>query len=286
MASSQDLRKRIKTVKNTQQITKAMKMVASARLAKAQQKALGTEPYAQSLRAMLDNLLINTEGFKDPLIEQREIKRTCYLVVGADKGLAGAFNSNIFKKCLALVKDKQKDEFCFVTCGRKPTEMLRHHGITPVASFVGHSDKPSYDLAILLANKARELFLAGTVDRVVLIYTHFVNSLTYEIKTSQLLPIALETDKSKVHSAEEFIFVPDKNAVLSQLLPKATNFEIYGAMLQSAASELGSRMTAMTTASDNAGGLIETLNLQYNRLRQAQITNEISEIIGGANALQ
>lgn len=285
MASAQDLRKRIKSVKNTQQITKAMKMVASARLHKAQQRAESTTPYAKHLREMIQHVVASPDTVMGPLGEKREVKKTGYLIIGADKGLAGAYTSNLMKAVFAEIADKNKDSIFFITAGRKPYELLRHRGYEVQKAFAGFSDKPHYVEAQQITEEAVRLFLAEEVDEIIMFYTYFINSLTYEVKQQHLLPIEPEIDEAAVQNTE-YIFVPNQQAILEQLVPKAVNFSVYDALLQSAASELGSRMTAMTTATDNAGELIGHLDLEYNRLRQAQITNEISEIIGGANALQ
>lgn len=282
--SRQDLRKRIKSVRNTQQITKAMKMVASARLNKAQQKALSTTPFAKKLHEMLQQAFRASVDVVDPLGTPREVKKTAYIIVGADKGLAGAYTSNIMKQVFKTIKGKRPDEYLLIALGRKPKDILRHNKYAVYESFTGFSDKPTLADATKISQLASDLFLREEVDKVEIIYTHFINSLTYEIKTETLLPVEFEQDDEV--ETDSYIFDPSEDVVLSLLLPKAINFSVYNALLQASASELGSRMTAMTTASDNAGQLIESLDLEYNRLRQAQITNEISEIIGGANALQ
>lgn len=324
MASAQDLRKRIRSVKNTQQITKAMKMVASARLHKAQQQAKSTKPYALALREMFHKVMEASKNFTDPLCEKREVKKLGYIIIGADKGLAGAYNSNLVKFVHAQLDDKNKEDLVLVTVGRKPTDYFKNRGYNVHASFSGSSDKPSYEQAVELLEIVRELFVSRQVDEVRIIYTNFINSLTYDVTESTILPIetthaqpvtiveevevddfyTMDLDNEVVEEVEEeeeeefetfdmelkddveYIYLPSETEILSLLLPKVIAFTMYEAMLQSAASELGSRMTAMTTASDNAGQLIDSLGLEYNRLRQAQITNEISEIIGGANALQ
>lgn len=312
MASAQDLRKRIKSVTNTQQITKAMKMVASARLHKAQQQAKSTKPYALALREMFHKVLAASHNFSDALCEKRNVKKLGYIIVGADKGLAGAYSSNLFKFANAQLAKTPKEDIVLVTIGRKPTEHFKNNGFNVYKSFQGFSDKPSYMDAEAILKDVAELFITKQVDEVRIIYTNFVNSLTYNVTESTLLPIEtnqaqttnntnednfftdenVEEDSFESFSMEieqeedEYIYVPGELEILSLLLPKVITFTMYEAMLQSAASELGSRMTAMTTASDNAGQLIDSLGLEYNRLRQAQITNEISEIIGGANALQ
>ncbi len=283
MASAQDLRKRIKSVKNTQQITKAMKMVASARLHKAQQKAKSTTPYANKLAEILRHALSSVDSVTSPFVVNRPVRNTAFLVIGADKGLAGAYTSNLVKETLSLLAEHDKEAVTLVTVGKKPTDALRNRGYVAAVSYGGFSDNPSYADAVKAVVTVRDMFLRGEVDRVIVVFTHFVNTLTYEVQHKQLLPITLEKEENA--NLKEYLYVPNEMAVLEELLPKTLEMTIYDAMLQSAASELGARMTAMTTATDNAGVLIDTLDLQYNRLRQAQITNEISEIIGGANAL-
>ena len=275
MASAQDLRKRIKSVTNTQQITKAMKMVASARLRKAQTKAEGTRPYAEKIGQILRHMSnSDLEGFSSPLLEVRPIKRTCYIVVGADKGLAGAFSSNVLKFAMEQLHGKSSDTYRVITAGKKPRDSMKSRGIHIDKSYAGFSDKPSYEHARAIMHE---------VDEVIMIYTRFVNSMTQIAQAERLLPIEQPQDEVK---GEEYDFMPSAVSVLEALLPKYLEITVYNGLLQSAASELGARMTAMTSATDNAGELIDSLGLEYNKLRQSSITNEISEIVGGANALQ
>lgn len=284
MASARDITRRIKSVKNTQQITKAMKMVSSVRLRRAQEKALATAPYTNKLEELLHNV---ADGATDPLMEKREtIRRTGYIIVGADKGLAGAFSSNILKTTLKVLEKHNAEEYDVMTVGRKPAEAMKHYRIHVSDSMSGFSDKPSYEHAKLLAEKAVEKFLAQEVDEVYVVYTHFISALQQEVKVERLLPAAPVQGSDETKRNEEYIFVPDAKQVFTTLLPQYINMVLYNALLQSAASELGSRMTAMTAATDNAGELIDKLTLNYNKVRQASITNEISEIVGGANALE
>lgn len=284
MASAQDLRKRIKSVTNTQQITKAMKMVASARLRRAQAKADATRPYAEKIGQILRH--ISTSDLRDyvsPLLESRPVKRTCYIVIGADKGLAGAYSSNVLKLAIEQIGQKTPDEYCLITAGRKPKDSLtsRHYHIDQ--SYSGFSDKPSYEHARHIMDHALSLYERHEVDEVIMIYTRFVNSMTQIAQAECILPLEQPDDEVK---GEEYEFMPDPAAVLDALLPKYLEITVYNGLLQAAASELGARMTAMTSATDNAGELISSLGLEYNKLRQSSITNEISEIVGGANALQ
>ena len=238
MASAQDLRKRIKSVTNTQQITKAMKMVASARLRKAQAKADATRPYAEKI---------------------------------------------VLKLAIEQIGHKSANEYCLITSGRKPKDSLksRHYSINQ--SYSGFSDKPSYEHARHIMDYALSLYERHEVDEVIMIYTRFVNSMTQIAQAERILPLEQPDDEVK---GEEYEFMPDPASVLDALLPKYLEITLYNGLLQAAASELGARMTAMTSATDNAGELISSLGLEYNKLRQSSITNEISEIVGGANALQ
>lgn len=288
MSSAQDLRKRIKSVTNTQQITKAMKMVASARLRRAQAKAKSTEPYAEKLGQILTNVSATLEPevlASYPLTAVREVSRTLYILIGADKGLAGAYTSNLIKYFAQETREKAPDTYETITVGRKPTDYLKYHQYPVTNSHVGFSDKPEYSHAKQIVDEASKLFLEGEVDEVILIYTHFVNSLTQNVTSVKLLPVVTEPHYEGELN-ELYIYEPSEKTIYDQLLPKYLEITVYNALLQASASELGARMTAMTSATDNAGDLISSLNLEYNKLRQAGITNEISEIVGGANALQ
>lgn len=284
MSSAQDLRKRIKSVTNTEQITKAMKMVASARLRRAQAKAKATEPYAKGLKTMLSHAVngLDRDEVSNPILDARPVKKTLYVLVGADKGLAGAYTSNLIKFFTSDVKELDKETYEILAVGRKPTEYTKGHKYPLIKSFTGFSDKPLYEHTTSIVEDIVSRYTSGEVDRVEMIYTHFVNSLSQVVTKEQLLP--LEVSSEEVNT--EHIFTPSCEAVLEALVPNYLASTVYNALLQSAASELGARMTAMTSATDNASALIDTLNLEYNKLRQASITNELSEIVGGANALQ
>lgn len=284
MASAQDLRKRIKSVTNTQQITKAMKMVASARLRRAQSKAEATRPYAEKIGQILRHISSSDlHNYVSPLLEVRPVEKTCYIIIGADKGLAGAFSSNVLKKAIEQIGDKTPDQYRIITVGRKPKDALKNRHYKIEHSHNGFSDKPAYEHARLIMGEALSLYERYEVDEVIMIYTHFVNSMTQIAQAERILPLEQPDDEVK---GEEYEFMPNPESVLDALLPKYLEITLYNGLLQSAASELGARMTAMTSATDNAGELISSLGLEYNKLRQSSITNEISEIVGGANALQ
>lgn len=286
MASAREINRRIKSVKNTQQITKAMKMVSSVRLRHAEERALATAPFTAKMEGMLKRLAAASSDSSNPLFETRDVKKTCYVVVGSDKGLAGAYNSNVNKAMVNVLKNKARSDSYLIISGKKPNEYLNSLHITPDEHWGGYSDKPQFVHAQRLARTAVKGFLDGAYDEVYVIYTQFKSALSQELKVEKLLPIALDASGEATGPKEEYIFVPDAQNVLETLLPQYLDLFIYNSLLQSAASELGSRMTAMTSATDNAGELIDKLTVHYNKVRQAGITNELTEIVSGANALQ
>ena len=298
MESTRDIKGRIKSVTNIQQITKAMKMVAAARLRKAEEKAHGARPYADKVEELLRRASSAAPGYSNPLLAERETKVTGYLVICGDKGLAGAYNSNVMKQTLTEIAGKDPESYRLYVCGKQARNYLKFRGYRMDSYHFGFSDKPSADDSIALAKEVISLFDKGEIDEVKIIYTKFYTALRQQVTVTRLLPIeapeaeeaAEETttaDGLKVTKGEvPYIFMPDAAAVLDNLLPEYVQVQIYSAMLQSAASELGSRMAAMSAATDNATERIADLNLSYNKARQAQVTNEISEIVGGANALE
>lgn len=287
MPSAREINRRIKSVTNTQQITKAMKMVSSVRLRRAQERALATAPYTEKIEGMLQRLAAASAGENIALFTPHdEVKKTCYIIVGADKGLAGAFNSNINKAMVAVLKNKPRSSSMLLVTGRKPAEYLKHLHIVPDRKWTGFSDRPQFTHAQQIAHAATTQFLAGEVDEVYIIYTKFKSALSQEVQTVKMLPISQQDGSEKTGPKEEYLFAPDAHQVLETLLPQYLDMLVYNSLLQSAASELGARMTAMTSATDNAGELIDRLTVHYNKVRQAGITNELTEIVSGANALQ
>ena len=291
MESTRDIKGRIKSVTNIQQITKAMKMVAAARLRKAEEKALGARPYAEKVEELLRRASTAAPGYTHPLLAEREKKRVGYLVICGDKGLAGAYNSNVMKKTVAELSGKDPESYRVYICGKQAKNYLKFRGYRTDTYHFGFSDRPSADDSITLAKELIELFNKGEIDEVQIIYTKFYTALRQQVTMTRLLPIeAPEAGEAEEGSAKgeeiPYIFLPNATEVLDNLLPQYVQVQIYNAMLQSAASELGSRMAAMSAATDNAAERIADLNLTYNKARQAQVTNEISEIVGGANALE
>ena len=305
MESTRDIKGRIKSVTNIQQITKAMKMVAAARLRKAEEKANGSRPYAEKIGELLRRASSVTPGFTSPLFRTGEVKKVGYLVICGDKGLAGAYNSNVMKRTLQEISGKDRSAYALYVCGKQAKNYLKFRGYDPDTYHFGFSDKPSAQDSIDLSKEMVEYFTKEEVDEVYIIYTKFITALRQQVRVDRLLPIEApaegKTEEAAKAAASEwekerqdflrieedpYIFLPDAAAVLSKLLPEYIQVQVYNAMLQSAASELGSRMAAMSSATDNATERIADLNLTYNKARQAQVTNEISEIVGGAAALE
>ena len=281
MPNAQDIRRRIKSVKSIEQITKAMKMVAAARLRKAQEKAAASRPYTEKIREVLASVAGGSPDTAHPLLEVREVKRVAYLILSADKGLAGAYSSNVIKEVLPNVVGK--DNVSLITVGRKARDYFKRRGFSIAEEYTGFSEKPTYQHAVTIARMLAAEFSAGNYDEIHLVYTKFYSALTQKPTSVQLLPME-ETTAATAH--QEYIFEPSAEEVLKFLLPQYLESIIYGALLQSAASELGARMTAMGAATENAEELIAKLVLNYNKIRQATITREISEIVGGAEALK
>ena len=281
MASTQDIRRRIKSVKNIQQITKAMKMVAAARLRRAQEGALANKPYAEKMQAVLMDVAQSAGEIIHPLLEVRPVNKKAYVVLAADKGLAGAYSSNVFKEVITHFSHKSDADL--VTVGRKARDYLVHRGYNVVTEYAGFSERPTYENAKQVANKIMNLFTSGEYDEIHMVYTKFISPINVVPTTAKLLPIS---DLGGEGSGGEYIYEPNAGEVLGLLLPQYLETMVYGALLQASASELGSRMTAMSAATDNADDLISKLVLNYNKVRQAGITREINEIVSGAEALK
>ncbi|MDF2635300.1 MAG: synthase gamma chain [Pelosinus sp.] len=281
MPNAQDIRRRIKSVKNIEQITKAMKMVAAARLRRAQEKAAASLPYTEKVRAVLASVAGHASDLSHPLLEVREVKNIGYLVLSADKGLAGAYSSNVIKEVLPHIRDKNNSSV--IAVGRKARDYFKRRGYTMDDEFTGFSEKPTIEHAIAIARSVAEGFRSGKYDEIHLVYTLFHSAITQKATSVKLLPIE---DMPNSTNSQDYIFEPSAEEVLNHLVPQYLQTTIYGALLQAAASELGARMTAMGSATDNAEELIAKLILNYNKIRQATITREISEIVGGAEALK
>lgn len=269
-----------------------MKMVAAARLRKAEEKANGSRPYAEKIGELLRRAASVTPGFTSPLLRKGEVKKVGYLIISADKGLAGAYNSNVMKRTMQEISGKDRSDYALFLCGKQGRNYLKFRGYELDSYHFGFSDKPSAQDSIDIAKEMVDAFVKEEVDEVYIIYTKFITALRQQVKVEKLLPVENPADEEQeaangaAAGEVPYIFLPDASAVLTRLLPEYVQVQVYNAMLQSAASELGSRMAAMSAATDNATERIADLNLSYNKARQAQVTNEISEIVGGAAALE
>lgn len=282
MASLQDIRRRIKSVKSIQQITNAMNMVATSRLRKAKEAAVANKPYADKMAQVVSDIAANAGDFTHPLLEVRQEGKKLILVMASDKGLAGAYASNAFKEAVAGIEDKSNTEI--VAVGRKTDAFFRNRDYEVAKSYIGISERPSYDDAKEIAVDLISRFVSGEVKEISMVYTRFVSAISCVPESVQLLPFGNLAGQGGTHA--EYIYEPDAQSVLGYMLPQYLVTTIYAALLQAAASELSSRMNAMSNATDNAQELIAKLDLHYNKVRQAGITREITEIVGGAEALK
>jgi F-type H+-transporting ATPase subunit gamma len=296
VASLQDIRRRITSVKNTRKITKALELVAGARLRRAQQRIEEMRPYADRMQELMVGTARAASSFRNlALLQRREVQRVALLVLTGDRGLAGPFNGQVLRRAFELERQERAEghEIAWTVIGRKGASTLRFRRYELAAQWAGFVDKPTYADAQTVAHKLAELYTEGEVDRVVLVYNRFESALVQRVTTTDLLPIpedVLEAGEEQLTPREEalrgdFIYEPEPEEILERLLPVYLETEIYRALLESATSFLAAQMTAMRNASKNAGELIDTLTLQMNRARQAQITQEILEIVAGADAL-
>jgi len=294
MPSTRDIRRRIKSVRNTSQITKAMQMVASSKMRKAQQAALAGRPYATLMNTVLANVSRHAGDFKHPLMEARAVKKRCVIVVSTDKGLCGALNSNLLREAGKF----EKGTTVYITAGRKASQFVGRTKRQLSAEFT-YKDAPLFSEARAISAFARDLFTKGEVDRVDILFTKFISTLIQRPELRQFLPVgeikplhaggdpvpAAEAPEPGLSGAREFIFEPTPETVLGAMLPHSLNFELYQILLEAKASEHSSRMVAMKNATDNAKQLIKDLTLEYNKLRQANITKELLEITTAQMAL-
>ena len=292
MASLKEVRNRIVSVQSTQQITKAMKMVAAAKLRRAQDNILRMRPYAQRLNSILTNLTGQTDGeMISEYAAQRDVRRVLIIAVTSDRGLAGAFNSNIFKGVNAVVRERYSAQAAagnvtMMAIGKKAHDYFQRRGPL-LGSYTHVFAKLSFDTVREAAEEAMQGFREGRFDEVIMVYNEFRNVATQIVRTEQLLPLvpAEPAAATAQVSNVEYIFEPSKEEIVQTLIPQSLKVQLYKAVLESNASEHGARMTAMDKATENAGELLKSLKLTYNRTRQAAITTEILEIVGGAEAL-
>jgi F-type H+-transporting ATPase subunit gamma len=306
MASTQDLKRRFRSNSNTRKLTRAMELVASARLRRAQQRIEAMRPYADRMLELMAGTAQAAGAVRLPLLEQRDKVTTVGIIpVTGDRGLAGAFNAQVLRRALAEMRELEGagQKVTFFTSGKKAQSTARFRRLPLSGSWTGFSDRPTYSDAQAIAHAVSEAFVKGEVDRVIVIYNAFVSALVQQVTVSELLPISPEMlagvnadgdtpataadavghDTKQEHM--DFFFEPEPRQILERLLPVYVETELYRALLESAASEQGARMTAMRNASKAAGELIDSLTLAMNRARQAEITQEILEVVAGADAL-
>lgn len=291
MASLKEVRNRIVSVGSTQQITKAMKMVAAAKLRRAQDNILQMRPYAQRLNDILTNLSsVSGESSASVYSQKREVQRVLIMVITSDRGLCGAFNSNAIKAANNLINDRYRalaeaGRVEIMAIGKKGHDIFSKRNLPLVGNYTTLFTNLSFDTVRVAAEQAMEGFRTGYYDQVDIVYNEFKNVATQIIRTEQFLPIQEKPAEEASNVALDYIYEPSKEEIVEQLIPKSLKVQVYKAVLESKASEEGARMTAMDKATENAGELLKQLKLTYNRTRQAAITTEILEIVGGAEAL-
>ena len=292
MATPRQIRGRIRVAKNIQQITKAMKMVAAARLRRAQESVASARPYAEKMREVMQSLGGNAGGsVQHPLLRQGEgePKNVGVILITGDRGLCGAYNSNVIRRTLEAVRPFGTGRTRLICIGKKGATFFRRREYPIVAEFPAPLPGVTFATAQNLAKTARDLFESGEIDVLYLIYTQFFSAMTQRPRTIQILPLEPpqeDTTPAVAGSKADYIFEPGPEQILGSLLPRYVDTQVYQAMIESMASFFGAQMTSMSSATDNAGKMISTLTLSLNRARQATITKEIAEIVGGAEALK
>ncbi|UNK42046.1 F0F1 ATP synthase subunit gamma [Luteimonas sp. S4-F44] len=286
MAGGREIKTKIKSVQNTRKVTRALEMVSASKIRKAQDRMRSSRPYANAMRQLIGHLAQASSEFQHPYLVEREIKRVGYIVVSSDRGLAGGLNNNLFRKLLGEIRQWQDKgvQVDVVTIGQKATVFFRRLKVDMLASVTHIGDTPEVEQLVGIIKVMLDGYTDGRLDRVFLAYNHFVNTMTQKASFDQLLP--LPTSETKVVKHDwDYIYEPDAESVLAHVLTRYIESLVYQAVMENVASEHAARMVAMKAASDNATKLIDTLNLVYNKARQAAITQEISEIVGGAAAV-
>jgi len=296
MPSTLEIRRRIRSVKNTAQITKAMQMVASSKMRRAQERVQQSRPYSEQLRGLVSRLASVTgdvgAGSEIALLKQRPVHHIGFVLITPDRGLSGALPSNINRKAMStaleqqnkLAQQGQRPDIDFVAVGRKGRDFIVRSQLHMLAEFTNYGDKPTLSDASAIAQVAVDSFLKGEVDLVYLVYARFVNTVTQQPIAVQLLPVEPPTDQGNERDTVEYIYEPDPQSIFQALIPRYVDVQVYQALLEAVASEQSARMVAMKNATDNATDLVTDLTLTYNKARQAAITTQILEVVSGANA--
>ncbi|WP_141430974.1 ATP synthase F1 subunit gamma [Bacillus sp. 03113] len=286
MASLRDIKARINSTKKSSQITKAMQMVSAAKMSRAELNARSFVPYMEKIQEVTSSIAIGSKGIGHPMLTARPVKKTGYVVITAERGLAGAFNSNVLRQVYRTITERHqsKDEYAVIAIGRIGRDFFVKRDINVILDSVGVADLPDFVEIKDITSKTVDMFADGTFDEIYLYYNHYVSAIQYDVTEKKLLPLTDISAASTKLTAYEF--EPSAEEILEVLLPQYAESLIYGALLDSKASEHAARMTAMKNATDNANELISSLSLSYNRARQAAITQELTEIVAGAAALE
>ncbi|MBE95919.1 F0F1 ATP synthase subunit gamma [Marinobacter sp.] len=284
MAAGKEIRNQISSIKSTQKITSAMEMVAASKMRKAQERMKATRPYAEKMRQVIGHIAKANVQYKHPFMVEREVKRVGYVVVSTDRGLCGGLNINLFK---ALVRDmrawKEKGvEADLCTIGQKGASFFRSYGGNVVAALTHLGDSPSSEKLIGNVKVMLDAFSEGKIDRLYLVSNEFENTMTQTPQVEQILPLPPGEDEEEIKNQWDYLYEPDARQILDGLLPRYIESQVYQGVVENLACEQAARMIAMKSATDNAGGIIDELQLAYNKARQAAITQEISEIVSGA----
>ncbi|UFT98945.1 F0F1 ATP synthase subunit gamma [Radiobacillus kanasensis] len=286
MASLRDIEKKINSRKKTKQITKAMHMVSASKLSKAEQNAKSFVPYSDKIQEVVSSIAANDSNIQHPMLKQREVKKVGYFVITSDRGLAGAYNSSILRTVYRDITQRHKsaDEYTIIVIGRIGRDFFVKRGFSVAKEIIGIGDQPNFADVKELANETVQMYIDEEIDELNIYYNHYVSAISQEVTSRKLLPLTDISQGSGSKSSYEY--EPDQEKILEVLLPQYAESMIYGTLLDGKASEHAARMTAMQNATDNANQLIDELSLTYNRARQAAITQEITEIVGGAAALE
>jgi F-type H+-transporting ATPase subunit gamma len=286
MAATKEIRSKIASIKNTQKITKAMEMVAASKMRKAQERMRAARPYAEKLRNVIGHLRLANPEYKHPFLIDRPIKATGMIIIATDRGLAGGLNINLFKAALTTIKEAQakgeKIQLCLI--GTKAVSFFRRLSLPVAASATHLGDRPEISQLIGSVKVMLDQYRAGEIDRLILVHNVFVNTMSQKGTVSQLLPVEA-TDTDKLQDRWDYIYEPSAAELLDGILMRYVESQVYQGAVENVASEMAARMVAMKSATDNAGNLIAELQLIYNKARQAAITTELSEIVGGAAAV-
>jgi len=286
MATLREIRTRIASVKSTQQITKAMKMVSSAKLRRAQEKILATRPYAQKMQSVVGHLIARIENSSHILLKKRPSDKILLVIVTADRGLCGAFNANIIRQAVTQIESYAEKEVSLFVVGKKGFEFFSRRNYTIFNKKINFFNHLDFNDAAEIASSLIESYSTGEFNQIEILYNEFKSALRQDVILEQFLPFVPDEEMKESASKVDYLYEPGKEEILSLILPKQLNVQVWKILLESNASEQGARMTAMESATDNAEDMIAQLTLHYNRARQSAITKEISEIVGGAEALK